>query len=279
MAHPYRSAARGTTKGKFSSMLGSPKGAKHMDNDSVVNPNTSVRSGIEDVKIMGHPAPKRLDRARGGKVDKKVTVNVFIPPSGGDLGAKPPLPPLPMPPPGAGAMPPMPGKPGPGAAPPMIPQRPTPVMPQPGAGFPLPKARGGSVKRQEGGAVPTSYLKDKKGGWDARTMAVTSAKGLTHPGFGYTAHRATQDLAAGRVTNVPKTSQHDAKDQSRLEKSRGGYIGGEPNGNKLKQWAQYARKNSYHKKTGGGVSDYPISGGADSGVGRAQLNKAYKKSK
>lgn len=190
MGHPYRGAARGTTKGKFSSILGSPKGAKHMDNDSVVNPHTPVKKGIEDVKIMGNPGQKRLDRARGGKVKGNTTVNVIVAPKPDAPMATPPMPPMP-------AMPPMPPKPPMGGMPP---PGAGPVMPGPGAGLPLNKARGG-------------------------------------------------------------------------------YIGGQATGNKLKQWATYSRKNSYHKKDGGGVDKYPITGGAESGVGRAQLSKAQHKKK
>jgi hypothetical protein len=65
-----------------------------------------------------------------------------------------------------------------------------------------------------------------------------------------------------------------------MQLARGGkvgkYIGGEPSDSKLKQWAKYARKNSYHRKDGGRISGkYPLdSGGAESGVGR--LEKAGK---
>lgn len=194
MSHPYRGAGRSGAKLKFSKMLGTTKGAKHMNDDSVESPNATVRSGVDDVKIMASPPPKRLDRARGGKVHHKgggkakTVVNVIVPPGGG--GGMPPLPPL-----------------GPMAGPggPMPPMMPKPPMP--------------------GGPVPAS------------------------PGVG-----------------LP------------LPKARGGYISGKAKSNQLKQWAQYARKNSYHKKSGGGISGkYGLKAGAETGEGRLEISKLSKR--
>lgn len=221
MAHPYRSAGRAGAKSKFRAMLGTDRGAKHLNDDTVASPNAKVTSGIDDVKIMGKCPPARLDRARGGKVAKKgVTVNVIVPPA---QPAVPPIPPMmkpPMPPPGGPAVPP------PGMKPPMMPP---PNAPVPGAGLPPMRARGGKVHSDE--------AEDKK-------------------------------LIKRMI------AQEEAK-----EKSSGGYIGGESKPNKLKQWAQYARKNSYHKKDGGGIGKYPLTAGADSGVGRLQHSRSQRKHK
>lgn len=127
MAHPYRSAGRAGAKSKFRSMLGSDKGAKHLNDDSVASSRAKVTHGVDDVKIMGKSPKARLDRARGGKVAKKgVTVNVIVPPS------QPPAPPPMLPPPS------MAGPPGgPMGRPPMQ------IPPGPGAGLPMPRASGG----------------------------------------------------------------------------------------------------------------------------------------
>lgn len=232
MAHPYRSAGRAGSKLKFKNMLGSEKGAKHMNDDSVADPSTPVKKGIEDVKIMGKEMPKRLDRARGGKVGK-TTVNVIVPPA-------PPqgLPPMPPPmPPG----PPMAGPPGPGAMPPMPPKGVT--LPQPGAGFPLPKASGGAVAPLTGG---------KKGAMQRKINKLDPLSGIVpKPAIG-----------PDYVPGLPAGFE--------LNKARGGYI----SGSSIKRWAQYSRKNSYHKKSGGGISKAKLTGGADSGVGRLEHSKA-----
>lgn len=246
MAHPYRSAGRDGAKTKFRSMLGTTNGAKHVNDDSVVSASTPVKKGIEDVKILAKSAPKRLDRARGGQVKKGVTVNVIVP----QAQDKPPMPmPMPMPPPGPppGAMmgkPPM-GPPGPGAGPP---------MPTPGAGLPMQKARGGAVERAGGGRA---------------TMPVQSDRA-----------RKTRDRFQSRIDAMDspiKDLAPTAVDPAWVPKARGGYIGGESKSSKLKQWAQYARKNSYHKKDGGGITKAKLTAGADSGVGRLQHSKAQRK--
>lgn len=159
MAHPYRSAGRTGAKSKFMAMLGSSKGAKHTNDDSVINGSNPVKNGVEDVKIMGKPPSRRLDRARGGKVSKKgVTVNVIVPPS---PGAAPPPPMMPppglMPPPGPGAMPPM------GAKPPM------PIPPPGGPPPPMMRADGGEVKPLTG---------SKKGSFTKRINKMDPLSGI-----------------------------------------------------------------------------------------------------
>lgn len=61
---------------------------------------------------------------------------------------------------------------------------------------------------------------------------------------------------------------------SPMQLARGGrakYITGIPTKNSLGKWADKVRKNSYHRKDGGGI---PTEGGAETGVGR--LEKAGK---
>jgi len=74
----------------------------------------------------------------------------------------------------------------------------------------------------------------------------------------------------GRIKDRPADSLTDEQQEKLLKRADGGkagkYIPGDSSPNSLKRWAQYARKNSYAK--GGRVSDYPITGGADSGQGR-----------
>lgn len=279
MAHPYRSAGRAGAKLKFRNMLGTEKGAKHVNDDSVASPRAKVTNGVDDVKIMGKAPPKRLDRARGGKVGK-TTVNVIVPPQPGG----PPMPPpsLPMPPP----VPPMAGPPG---MPPGMPPK-GPTLPQPGAGFPLPKARGGSVsKRADGGLVQEVAYRgrpmDKVIGTEGARGTVgggrTTVTPLSGGQKGAMQRRINKlDPLHGIMPRkgigkewVPGIPPGFDLSKQPVERARGGYI----SGNSLKQWATYARKNSYHKKTGGGITKAELTGGADSGVGRLEHSKAQRK--
>ena len=140
MTHPNRGAAKASAKGKFKNMLGSSKGAKHTDEQTNPTKWSPGMTGVDDVKIMGHPTQKRLDRARGGKVSKGATVvNVIV--KGGDDKPPPPVLP-PMPPPTAGPPPPPMGK------PPMAP--PIPGGPPPGM---MMRKSGGQVKAGAGSGV------------------------------------------------------------------------------------------------------------------------------
>lgn len=275
MAHPYRSAGRAGAKSKFRAMLGTDRGAKHLNDDTVASPNAKVTSGIDDVKIMGKCPPARLDRARGGKVAKKgVTVNVIVPPA---QPAVPPIPPMmksPMPPPGGPAVPP------PGMKPPMMPP---PNAPVPGAGLSPMRARGG---RLQGGMAVNRFGKEDKDGFTSKDTYKYNAE-TARPGQDVPLVK-DQSRFTGRARGG-KVHSDEAEDKKLIkrmiaqeeakEKSRGGYIGGEPKSNKLKQWAQYARKNSYHKKDGGGIGKYPLTAGADSGVGRLQHSRSQRKHK
>lgn len=267
MSHPYRGAGRSGAKFKFGKILGTTKGAKHLNDDSVVTPSP-VKRGIEDVKIMAKSPPKRLDRARGGKCGK-TTVNVVVPPSppGGPMMA-PPLPPGPPPGPPPMAM----AGPKPPMMPPPMPPR-GPMPPAPGAGLPMPRARGGKVHSDEAA--------DKK--LIAKMIAADKSKkrdsggqvDITEGKRRYLQGRVNKmDPLEGTVSR--KNINPDWVPQM-PEKKSGGYIGGTAKPNQLKQWAQYARKNSYQKKDGGGITKAKLTGGADSGVGRLQHSKAQRK--
>lgn len=295
MAHPYRSAGRAGAKTKFKAMLGTTTGAKHMNDDSVDNQHTKVTSGVDDVKIMGRVPPRRLDRARGGKVGKKgVTVNVIVPPAN---PAPPPIPPMAMKPP---MPPPAPAVPPPGMKPPM------PMGPTPGAGLPMQRKHGGKVKRDDGGRAGIARMvnwpdkADKDSGfsndyhgtpysakWEGREPGqdvplVKDQSRLRADGgrakISKTAVK-TQAGLQGRINAMDPTPEivKPYANPDYVPKKNGGYIGGEGTGSKLKQWAQYSRKNSYHKKNGGGIGKYPLTAGADSGEGRLQHSKAQGK--
>jgi hypothetical protein len=283
MAHPHRQAARKTVKSKFKSMLGTSKGAKHVDNDSVENPNTEVKGGIEDVKIMGGKMPRRLDRARGGKVKGSTTVNVII-------AQKPGFP-------GAGAMPPLP----PSAAP--LPVKPPLAGPTPPPGMPAGMPAGGPapMMRKCGGKVKS------KGAGGLVGLGLAGGKLLRD--YIEPRYKTTE----GGTGDVPKTPVNPTKDQSRLiperarggkmakhsdeaadkkliskmikkaevkeqakEKAGGGGLSGIADKNSLQSWANYASKNSYKKAGGGGIGKYPLTAGAASGKGRLQHSKAQK---
>lgn len=124
-------------------------------------------------EVEGHAAKRRLDRASGGRTEKKGGskgkkgsgnhVNIVVaggghPPGGGAPGAAPAaLSPLP---PGAGPMPPKPPMPPPPAGPPM-------GGPPVGAGVPpgMPpmRAAGGRANRARGGAAMTASAKSGVG--------------------------------------------------------------------------------------------------------------------
>lgn len=171
-------------------MLGSDKGAKHLNDDTVVSPNATVTNGVDDVKIMAQPPSPRLDKyARGGKVKEgkssKTVVNVIVPPGGG----MPPMPPHPPMGPPPGMMPP------PGMKPPMMP--PGPMPPSPGAGLPMPKARGGYI----GGQAAPNKLKQ----W-AKYSRQNSYHKKVGGGIGMT---AGMDSGVGRLQLAKK--QHKGK--------------------------------------------------------------------
>jgi len=173
MVNPYRAAGRAGAKLKFRKMLGTDKGAKHLNDDTVVNPKAKVTKGVDDVKIMGGSVPKRLDRKSGGRVKPNI-ININIGKQGQDqppinplaamAALKPPMPPQgppPMPP--GGMRPPMPMPPGGmpmGGA----------TMPAPGAGLPMPRKRGGQVKKRDSGGFlpPVNIGTGSKGGAGAR---------------------------------------------------------------------------------------------------------------
>lgn len=112
----------------------------------------------------GEKAPKRLDRAAGGRASKKkggTNVNVIIAPQGGGAGAgaMPPHPPMPIP--GAGGPPPPGAGAPPGLPPGGMPPRP-PMGPPVGAGVPgmAPHNRGGRAYAK-GGALKDGFGEDK----------------------------------------------------------------------------------------------------------------------
>lgn len=110
-----------------------------------------IKKTIKNVGgIEGVPAAMRMDRpqrASGGKVGKKATtvVNVIT----GGQQQPPAPPPMPMPPPGAMSPPPPPGPPPGALPPPGGPMGGPPGMP---SGPPM-RARGGGVKKADGGEV------------------------------------------------------------------------------------------------------------------------------
>lgn len=245
MAHPYRAAGRTGAKSKFKAMLGSDKGAKHTNDDSVASARAKVKDGVDDVKIMGHSPSKRLDRARGGKV-KGVTVNVIIPPAAKD-DDKPPmmLPPMPPPGPGPGAMPPPPM----GGKPPMMPP------PGPMAGGPPPP-----MMRASGGR--------------ARMPVQSRRAQITREDFQNRINDLDSTPAIVKRFADPNWVP-GSKRGGGMKKKDGGGISGLPKNNK--EWADYASKNSYKRAAGGGIKKAKLTGGADSGVGRLEHSKAQRK--
>ncbi len=252
MAHPYRAAGRTGAKSKFKAMLGSDAGAKHTNDDSVASARAKVTNGVDDVKIMGKAPPKRLDRARGGKV-KDVTVNVVIPPNQGPPPLPPMMakPPMPMPPPGA--MGPPPGG---------------PPMPTPGAGLPMQKAKGGAVSKKAGGGratIPPRSNRTQKAikGFQDRIDSLDSP---------------IKDIAPVDPAWVPGKNKGGKVSKKafggglpmQAAPQAGAALGARP---MLPPQAMGQRP----FKDGGAIKKAKLTGGADSGVGRLQHSKAQGK--
>jgi hypothetical protein len=170
MTSMARKGSDGNTK------LLSKYGGKHKDRPykfanggAVPTPNGMRKAYADGGPIDGMPARARLDRPgkkKGGKDKKgaKTTVNVVVAGKGGDGPGAPP--PMPMAPPGA----------GPGG-PPMSPPGPPPPMMRKSGGV-AKYARGGQVKKADGGTISEDskkYARDKK--IDAALKGATSAVG------------------------------------------------------------------------------------------------------
>jgi len=126
--------------------------------------------------VDGMPARSRMDRPKGGKKKSsgKTNVNVIIAGKGGD--DKPPMPM--MPPPSAGPSPMPPPKPPmmPAGGPPGGGPGGPPMPPLGAGGPPMPmRARGGRVKRENGGEV------EEKGWQEARLRAPKIAPRISAP--------------------------------------------------------------------------------------------------
>ena len=128
MAHPYRDAARTTSRAKFKEISGR-SGMSDGDYGSSQLVSSQKRAS-------GHASGGVVHRARGGRTGSKIDINIIsATPRGSQQAVPPPLSPAMMPP--GGPAPPMSG--------------PFPFQP-PGGGAPMPPPRkyGGKVKMTGG---------------------------------------------------------------------------------------------------------------------------------
>src|SRR6267378_2079993 len=205
---------------------GSPAGAEKHAKGHAFSKLTSKSAASRDNDIAGNKSSQRF--ARGGRVKKgggNTNIAIVLPKGGGPAPGGPAAGPLPMAGPGGPPPPPMGGPPGMPPGPPGMP----PGMPM--------RARGGRIKKAEGGAT---------------TPSIKPVTPMVADNFQRAIRNSGSDEESDRLANVAM-KRYGVK-----IKNRGGSIDGEATKGDIKKWGSRAKSNSFFR------------GGAATGVGREE---------